>query len=1705
MRKIVLSLLLCLSLGAFAQSPPQIPLTGNIGVEGSVAILGGTTVALPSDANYTLTPAQWANKTLVLTSAAPLTATRIVTAPLNKGQEFNIENSTTGGQSITIQGASGTGVTIASGTAVIVFCDGVNYLQGSSSGGGSTVPAGATGDVQLNSAGAFGADTGKFIYNATTHSFTAPINNGAIDTDSFGGVAATAASGICVSGNCFLQQPAGSTDSYSNPGGNGYTGYLNKIARESSDNLSLYSSYVENPNTTAHQFTMVNAARLFEGATGAAGGGGTTFSINMLGTAPGSYLFGQESVDKALVMSMNDYTLGINQAFSSQVKMWGDGDKAFHYWYMNFGGCGHGNGDDERCTLLASQALETNGSVPVSTINSYDTTEHWLSLTAVNAEGTIGAGRNAIVTKNADGSDASVLTGCNVLTDQVGPPANGLPPALTTDCTLPVSTYIGESTAGIPTPRNLAEPTPMTVVFTTVSGTAPAAGSMACLTDPVAHEAVRVVSSSTSGSTVTMVVNVMQAFNSQYPTYIMAGGLCETWGREASGIMNADTAPIGPMSVVFDIVGVGADAHTLYYSIPEANNYQTLSNLYAYAVPISIPPSSVQLTRASGVVSLRFAGQSPNFSETSLTITGSPGAVFDGTFTALPGTCGEGICYTWAQAGTDVGSFVQATVTAGGGRQQLNAYKGALIVDTARPTVDASAGDHNIQISDNDVSWSVGATIEVPFGSMGVVYEKKLEQEYMPETTGDYTYSAGTGISGGYARMSWDNNNPDSMYQGTGGSFTLPRAIHLGGPIGEYFDIGNNGVGNGGFLPQSTLFRIMCETALCSRADGQGDLFNLNMNNTNGFIQDDFANNEIGVSIGDKGHQAPGLRVVEGGVLVNGKQWNSLGELHMGFDQTGNLVGAGPSQHEGLYIGGVVNGVPTTDVSKFVGCQTLFGTTNHNWCVGNANSVDQQNFAADGSLEFASAYGNAPSQFNNIYVGPHTPIGAMPIDSSLVLPGQNGFFYQLTAFDGISESNPGIDFTLGIAQEIDGTVQAASSFNSTNHPVLTCPALQPGYTSTTRYNIYAEPFNTVVVNAPRDNTTVLLGTCAPGATFADDNSITPIIQSPADTPQGGTVWSGLYRASSLGGYGWYVGNQTTAPLDTLVSRTGPGAVAVGNGTQGDHSGALDLANLTVDTAGTIAGSSICTVANDLCGGTYTLPPATTSTLGGVIPDGTSITVDGTGHISAVGGGSVGVSSFNSLTGAITLAGSTSVVINQVGNTLTLTASAPAQVYPGAGVPVSTGTAWGTSKPLAGVGAAVATTSNTGLAAGAVPIYTDTAGTLGNSGVLFTSFARLSASLQTAISTKTANYTITNADQTILCDATAGAVTLTLPTTVGAGLIYDIKKIDSSANACTLSGGAHNIDGSTTLALASQYDSTELHGSGQWWLTSTPGGGSSGVSSFNSLTGAVTLAGSSSVTLSQVGNTITLTAPGGGGSAGVASVNGLTNAVVLAGGTNTSLSTSGNTITINSAGGGGGGTNPTTAGFQIWDTSTFAWNSATYSDLEALQGTDTVNNTSVGFQTGTGGDSTLPLPISGRDYIGIKAGILQKVYGAGSWSPLFVLSCQPGIGDGFNVIPAGPYPQTTCKNETGATWTITSIKCQADTGSSTCNVTKCLATDTTSCSAVPLLTGAITGGPFYVSGTQSANTTLAPGDFLHITFTPDGLATTQMTIDVSGTY
>lgn len=87
-----------------------------------------------------------------------------------------------------------------------------------------------------------------------------------------------------------------------------------------------------------------------------------------------------------------------------------------------------------------------------------------------------------------------------------------------------------------------------------------------------------------------------------------------------------------------------------------------------------------------------------------------------------------------------------------------------------------------------------------------------------------------------------------------------------------------------------------------------------------------------------------------------------------------------------------------------------------------------------------------------------------------------------------------------------------------------------------------------------------------------------------------------------------------------------------------------------------------------------------------------------------------------------------------------------------------------------------------------------------------------------IVTKLIDYTATVSDHTILCDATSGVVTITLPAVAGtSGRLYVIKKIDSSANNVVVDGnGSEVIDGATTQTLTSIYESITIQSNGSAW-------------------------------------------------------------------------------------------------------------------------------------------------------------------------------------------------------------------------------------------------------------------------------------------------
>lgn len=84
------------------------------------------TKAFPSDANYTLTAAE-SDVDYIKVSSGTITATRDLIVPVAFPKEWTVINGNA--QSVRIIGATGTGITIATGKTAIVMADGTNIVR----------------------------------------------------------------------------------------------------------------------------------------------------------------------------------------------------------------------------------------------------------------------------------------------------------------------------------------------------------------------------------------------------------------------------------------------------------------------------------------------------------------------------------------------------------------------------------------------------------------------------------------------------------------------------------------------------------------------------------------------------------------------------------------------------------------------------------------------------------------------------------------------------------------------------------------------------------------------------------------------------------------------------------------------------------------------------------------------------------------------------------------------------------------------------------------------------------------------------------------------------------------------------------------------------------------------------------------------------------------------------------------------------------------------------------------------------------------------------------------------------------------------------------------------------------------------------------------------------------------------------------------
>ncbi len=164
----------------------------NLGTLIEEAIAGLAEVSMTSDTDYTLTANNGSTDEarqmiLKVSSTVSLTATRNVIIPA-KEKLYVVHNATDGSQSILVKPASGTGVTIANGSKMLIYCDATNAykaindlpasdLSGSvaiANGGTGLTGAGSNNQVLTTNGSAFSLAqlTSSNLTTATANSLT---------------------------------------------------------------------------------------------------------------------------------------------------------------------------------------------------------------------------------------------------------------------------------------------------------------------------------------------------------------------------------------------------------------------------------------------------------------------------------------------------------------------------------------------------------------------------------------------------------------------------------------------------------------------------------------------------------------------------------------------------------------------------------------------------------------------------------------------------------------------------------------------------------------------------------------------------------------------------------------------------------------------------------------------------------------------------------------------------------------------------------------------------------------------------------------------------------------------------------------------------------------------------------------------------------------------------------------------------------------------------------------------------------------------------------------------------------------------------------------------------------------------------------------------------------------------------------------------
>jgi hypothetical protein len=434
--------------------------------------------------------------------------------------------------------------------------------------------------------------------------------------------------------------------------------------------------------------------------------------------------------------------------------------------------------------------------------------------------------------------------------------------------------------------------------------------------------------------------------------------------------------------------------------------------------------------------------------------------------------------------------------------------------------------------------------------------------------------------------------------------------------------------------------------------------------------------------------------------------------------------------------------------------------------------------------------------------------------------GTKGYYYKVsvagtTTIDTVSNWNVGdmIVFDGTTWDKIDGPAEAVISVNGSIGAVTVAATNQTMYLGTTALTINATTgTQNTIAGMTSITSTTFVGALTGNASTATSLSAGATGSLPYQSGAGVTAYLAAGTASQVLIGGASLPAWTNTPTLTGTNFTGIPGTAI---------------NSIVATA-TLASTS--TIANDNATNASMYLTWVTATTGSLaLKTTTAIAVNpSTGILSATGfaGSGSGLTSLTAgnLSGTIpsgvlgnstVYIGTTAVALNRASAALVLT-----------GITSIDGSAASISGNLTGDVTSVGMT--TSLAASVVMGKTLTgysAGSdytqLASTDTLLQAYQKLqyqiNVSILQGISTKTTTYNpVVVTDKFIRLDATGGAFNVTLMAAPPTGYWCVFKKIDSTANAITISGNGKTIDGNASVTISAQYNALELQYNGTTW-------------------------------------------------------------------------------------------------------------------------------------------------------------------------------------------------------------------------------------------------------------------------------------------------